>query len=396
VVPGHERDEDRRQLAYIPPIRALDPNLGALLRFPFGESMLRMGRYRRNVLTGWALSWPDIRSTTREATFNLYNFSHHRQEVVPPGEMDEDRLISAVSLPMWFPPVRINDDIYIDAVFVTDANLVEAIVNHGADEVWVVWTVSERGEWRNGFVANYFQQIEAMANGRLRADLARIERNNDAVASGEQGEFGRHVDVKLLRAEVPLHYLLNLTQDRFGAAVELGGQAGRRWCAEQGVALPGPDELAHADDRRSRGATTVSFTEEMNGHVGFDSVDYHAGECQGREQGNDLMFHLTITVEDLNRFVVDPKHAAVAQGWVGCEALGGRLAVEQGLFNLFVDQADPDDKRMLYQLWFRDATGRALTLAGHKVIAISPASICGPTPRLSTRNWSADMSHLPT
>ena len=41
-------------------------------------------------------------------------------------------------------------------------------------------------------------------------------------------------------------------------------------------------------------------------------------------------------------------------------------------FNLFVDQDDPTDKRMLYELWFTDDQGRRRTLAGHKVIIDSP------------------------
>ena len=67
---------------------------------------------------------------------------------------------------MFFPPVVLNGDTYIDAVYVTDGNLEEAI-RRGADELWVIWTVSERGEWNDGFVNNYFQIIEAAANGRL-------------------------------------------------------------------------------------------------------------------------------------------------------------------------------------------------------------------------------------
>ena len=218
------------------PSRGLEPNLRQLWRLPLAESLFRMGRFRRNVLSGWGLSWTEIRSTTREATFNLYNFTRHQHVVLEPKDMDEDRLVSAVSLPMWFPPVRIDGDTYIDAVFVTDANLMEAI-QRGADEVWIIWTVSERGEWHRGFVSHYFQMIETMANGKLRADIKRIQQNNEAVDRGDRGEFGRRVDVKLLRAEVPLHYLINLSRDRFGAAVELGVQAGRRWCAEQGRCL---------------------------------------------------------------------------------------------------------------------------------------------------------------
>ena len=63
--------------------------------------------------------------------------------------MDEDRLISAVSLPMWFPPVEIDGSMYIDAVMATDANLEEAI-DRGADELWVIWTVSSAASGATG------------------------------------------------------------------------------------------------------------------------------------------------------------------------------------------------------------------------------------------------------
>ena len=78
----------------------------------------------------------------RQATFNMYNFSKHQLEVVEPRQMDEDHLCAAVALPMFFPPVVLNGDTYIDAVYVTDGNLEEAI-RRGADELWVIWTVSQ-------------------------------------------------------------------------------------------------------------------------------------------------------------------------------------------------------------------------------------------------------------
>ena len=57
-----------------------------------------------------------------------------------------------------------------------------------------------------------------------------------------------------------------------------------------------------------------------------------------------------------------------------CEALGGELPVEKGVFNLFVDQGDPSLKRMLYRLFFRDGDGRPLTLSGFKVVEDDPGS----------------------
>lgn len=345
------------------PMRGFEPNLGAWLRFPFSESLLRLDRFRSNVLAGWGLDWEQVRATPRSATFNLYNFSRHRHEVLTPSEMDEDRLISAVSLPMWFPPVGIDGDTYVDAVFVTDANL-EAGIQAGADELWVIWTVSQRGEWHRGFVAHYFQMIEAMANSQVQAAIRRIEESNRRLAEGERSEFDRHIEVRWLAAEVPLHYLLNLTRDRMATAVEMGVQAGRRWCDEMGVAhRPLPSKAVPASD-----VTTVEFTEVMAGHVGLGQREYRPGESAGREAGTSLLVRLTMAIDDLSRFVVDPAHAARADGYVECAALGGRLPVERGFFNLFVDQGDPADKRMLYRLWLRHADGRPLTFAGHKVV----------------------------
>ena len=93
----------------------------------------------------------------------------------------------------------------------------------------------------------------------------------------------------------------------------------------------------------------------------------------GRESGTALMFHLTITADDTDRFIADREHEAVAEGWVESGALGGRLPVERGIFNLFVDQeGDRSRKRMLYRLHFSDGAGDPLTLAGHKVIEDDP------------------------
>jgi hypothetical protein len=58
---------------------------------------------------------------------------------------------------------------------------------------------------------------------------------------------------------------------------------------------------------------------------------------------------------------------AGAHGYVESDALGGRLPVEHGTFNLFVD-TEPGVKRMLYRLFFRDGAGHPLTLSGHKLV----------------------------
>src|SRR3954469_21313477 len=114
--------------------------------------------------------------------------------------------------------------------------------------------------------------------------------------------------------------------------------------------------------------STVRFTEEMLGHVTFGESDFARGAQPDRDGSGAFKFHLTIEVEDIERFSNDPLRPATAVGWVECDALGGRLPVEQGWFNLFVD-VEPGVKHMLYRLWFSDAVGHPLTMTGFKLVS---------------------------
>jgi cholesterol oxidase len=113
--------------------------------------------------------------------------------------------------------------------------------------------------------------------------------------------------------------------------------------------------------------TSVRFTEEMLGHVTFGESDFARGAQTGRDGSEFLKFHLTIEVADMERFSTDPMRQAGAVGYLQCDALGGRLPVEKGVFNLFVDSG-PGIKKMLYRLWFRDGVGHPLTLTGYKLV----------------------------
>ena len=374
---GAEIADNWRNLS---PLAGADFNWEQYVKLPYAESLFILDRYRENVFPGWGLDWQKIRSSPKEATFNVYNFTEHELKVLTPDEMNEDYLAACVSLPMWFPPVVINGDTYIDPVFVTDANLEEAI-RRGADELWIVWTVSERGEWNDGFVANYFQMVETSANGLFKRVVRRIEENNAAILEGRPGEFGRHIELKILKAEVPLHYLINLNPDRIREAVNRGVRAARAWCVEQGIPL---DSINGSEPARD--PTKLRFTEEMKGYVTFGETDYDAGLREGRESNTSIMFHLTIEVDGVRRFVADPEHEARAEGYVRCDALGGELPVEKGVFNLFVDAGDPSRKRMLYRLFFRDGEGHPLTLSGFKVVEEDPGfDLWSDTTTLFTR-----------
>ena len=74
-----------------------------------------------------------------------------------------------------------------------------------------------------------------------------------------------------------------------------------------------------------RMTSTVRFTEEMLGHVTFGEADFDRGAEPDRDGAGALMFHLTIEVEDIERFGTDPLRQAGAVGYLRCDALGGQL-----------------------------------------------------------------------
>jgi hypothetical protein len=116
------------------------------------------------------------------------------------------------------------------------------------------------------------------------------------------------------------------------------------------------------------GTTSVRFTEEMKGHISFGESDYERGARERCESDTRLMVHLTIEENDFDRLAADAGRAAEAMGLVECDALGSRLPVERGIFNLLIEEEDPKIKHMLYRLFFRDGVGHPITLAGFKTL----------------------------
>lgn len=129
-------------------------------------------------------------------------------------------------------------------------------------------------------------------------------------------------------------------------------------------------------DTRRPGAAAAEpvalrFTETMTGHITLGETDPERGYAQGRADDTRFTFRLTISTEDVDRFVQDPAHLGRAEGWVECDDLGGRLPVEGGWFNLFVAES-PRVRTMRYRLWFTDAAGHPLTLRAHKTVTDDP------------------------
>jgi len=148
---------------------------------------------------------------------------------------------------------------------------------------------------------------------------------------------------------------------------------------DRGTDLGGAGSAADREQcppRRRPDSTSLSFTEEMSGMCGpkgrhgLLSVAGHGQE--------PIAFGLTITADDVERFIDDPEHCARAEGWIEAASFGGRRQVQRGWFNLFAPDGAPDLRLMRYRLHFADASGQPRTLIGQKDIFHGPLSRIWP------------------
>ncbi len=111
--------------------------------------------------------------------------------------------------------------------------------------------------------------------------------------------------------------------------------------------------------------TSLSFTEEMSGTC-FPGASNGGPSAAGRLPQEPMALRLTITADDLERFLDEPEHSARAEGWIDAASIGGRRHIQRGWFNLFAPTGAPDRRLMWYRLQFDGAVGQPRTLIGWK------------------------------
>jgi predicted acylesterase/phospholipase RssA len=109
-----------------------------------------------------------------KTTFNVCNFSKKSIEAIPNELVQEDHLIAGVSLPIFMPASQIDGSWYTDAVWIKDANLMEA-VRQGAEELWLVWAIGNSPTYLQGAFHQYVHMIEMSASGGLLEEYKQIE-----------------------------------------------------------------------------------------------------------------------------------------------------------------------------------------------------------------------------
>ena len=145
-----------------------------------------------------------------------------------------------------------------------------------------------------------------------------------------------------------------------------GGQA-----THNGQATNNAQTTADPQPAAPSAGTSVSFTETMRGRFTLGVGNPHRARDIAALRHERMMFRLTITAQDIDEFVSNPRHPGTASGYLDADLLGGRCPVERGWFNLFVAQGETR-RLMLYRLHVTSPGGRALTLVGYKQIQDGP------------------------
>jgi cholesterol oxidase len=131
----------------------------------------------------------------------------------------------------------------------------------------------------------------------------------------------------------------------------------------------GGGAAADAPPPASEEPASLQFTEKMRGFITFGERDFDKGFRAGKKSKTALMFHVTVLMDDVERFVVDEQHPGTITGVVDCDALGGKLEVQRGWFNLFVEAGEHGERKLMkYRLFLQDGEGHPITLRGYKEV----------------------------
>lgn len=204
-------------------------------------SLLTQDAAVERILPKWGIDLEKIRTCEEvnghpvKATFNVLDFGTKRVKTIPHTQMDLDYFLAVDAVPGVVPPVAKDGTLYTDAMLLKEANLSEA-VRQGADEIWVIWTVDDRLEWRGGFWNHFGHIFETCAVGNLKRELDEIKENNRRVEAGSSGAGKRHITVHLVRPDerIPVDYLFFRTKRQMRATIEAGRAHARKYLTDRG------------------------------------------------------------------------------------------------------------------------------------------------------------------
>ena len=286
-------------------------------------------------------------ATGMQGTFNVCNYTLKTSEVIPHQQVDLDLLVAGISLPIFMPPVEKNGFLYLDSVWIKDANLMEAI-RRGSEELWLVWCIGNVREYKNGAFNQYVHMIELSANGYLFEEFKLIEAINARIRRGESiyGQ-ARPIRLHVIKPEYALPLDPDFYLGRIDAAtlIDRGYADARQYLSTmQPTGLPFSPEVTQMKDD----TLGLTFREELAGGFSFGETDPAEGEKKGA--GTPLALHAAVHIHDVHAFFSDPNHTAELYAHITCAPWGVNIPAERGTFNLFRPDGNPDAKRVAFEI----------------------------------------------
>jgi hypothetical protein len=303
-------------------------------------------------------------ATGMQGTFNVCNYTVKTSEVIPHQQVDLDMLVAGISLPMFMPPVKKNGFLYLDSVWIKDANLMEA-VRRGSEELWLVWCIGNICEYKDGAFNQYVHMIELSANGYLFEEFKLIEEINTRIRRGET-VYGhtRPIRLHVIKPEYALPLDPDFYLGRIDAAtlIDRGYADAREYLSRmQPEGLPFIPEVTQMRDD----TLGLTFREELAGGFSFGQTDSAEGEKKGA--GTPLTLHGAVHIHDVHAFLSDPNHTGDLYAHITCTPWGENIPAERGTFNLFRPDGNPDTKQMVYEIGIEHEEGH-YCLVGRKEI----------------------------
>ncbi len=227
-------------------------------------SLLTQDAAVERILPKWGIDLKKIRTCEEvnghpvKATFNVVDFGTKRVKTIPHTQMDLDYFLAVDAVPGVVPPIAKDGTLYTDAMLLKDANLSEA-VRQGADEIWVIWTVDDRLEWRGGFWNHFGHIFETCAVGNLKRELDQIEEINRRVDAGSAGPDEHHITVHVVRPDeqIPVDYLFFTSKKQMRATIEAGRSYVRNYLIDKGYLEPAERPTTSNEVRFERNGRTA-------------------------------------------------------------------------------------------------------------------------------------------
>jgi predicted acylesterase/phospholipase RssA len=229
-------------------------------------------------------------------TFTVCDYEAKEAVAVPHVDADLEVLTAGVSLPIVSPAVRRDGRVLIDAVWIKDTNVGEAL-RQGAEEIWLVWCIGNHGVYRDGAFQQYVHMIEIAANGALQEELRAVR------------ERGARLHV--IRPRFPLP----LDPDFFLGRVD----------AATLIAMGYRDAAGYLDARPAEGVAADASATRMEDPV--PGVAYREWLV-----GGGMQLRLCWEVDDLEAFMSEPGGTVV--GDVTHPELGTRRPARWGRFSV--------------------------------------------------------------